>query len=62
MFDVYMAGQGHELTMLQRLANGEDINDLISEWTAGYNAEEKQQFINNLKKNPIYKNYVGQIK
>lgn len=62
MFDVYMAGQGHELTMLQRLANGEDINDLISEWTAGQDENYRKEFIDRLKKNPRYKNYVGQIK
>lgn len=62
MFDVYMAGQGHELTMLQRLANGEDINDLISEWTAGQDENYRKEFIDKLKKNPRYKNYVGQIK
>lgn len=62
MFDVYMDGQGHELTMLQRLANGENINDLISEWTAGQDENYRKEFIDRLKKNPRYKNYVGQIK
>ena len=60
-FNVYMAGQPHELTMLQRLANGEDINELIMEFTPGYQDDQRTEFINNLKKNPRYKNYISQI-